>query len=413
MLSLSPDDFEAETNFEEGDDNDAMYSSDVISYGHGPPLDTDDIYELPMLRCDCKKNISSIAGRFLNRMQQRQKETVSRKELTGRREKRMTIEEFSEAARAELEALDPPVAWIKECCRDAVRVEVGTITEADEPLSRVVRAATAGDKQSGFFEIEAPENCQVCRRNLETILKIKRKDPKMPWEDVSRILPGQSRLRACCRINIMEPITMSWNLERARRIIAADKRSTVPLEGQRLIEGRTLQDDYYGNVTIRKVSQITDPAGDPHLLRKYNPYTYGQALLDIFNIDPDSSPGDDRLIILPPKAGDVKRDEDPGREEDERHRDNTGRDYVARSVAAVKSLTAAVIPRAPRWAALYQIDESLFPVMPSIDSGFAFQPVEYSVGLNLMEQNYRIVGMMRTGLEGYETPITTAGYSVR
>ena len=369
---LSPGDFEDQTNFEEEGNNVAMYSEDVIPYGHGPPLETDDVFELPMARCDCKQYIGPIATQFISRMTTRQREIMERNQ--GRR---MTVEEFGEAAGEEMDALDPFRDTLTACCKDAIRLEVGTITEEDLPVSRVVR-----------FEEGGYEGCEKCQKNLEKALTIKRRDPKMPWEDVEKLLPRRRTLKACCRTNIMEPITMNWNLERADRIVQSDVRSTVPLEGQRLIEGRTLQDEYRGNITVRRVREED--------LRKLNPYTFGRHSLEgLFDTDPDSTRDDSLLIIMPPPS----------------------EDRPVKSVSIAKHiLTGAETTSAPRaipWPSLYQIDESLFPVMPDTGKYFAYRPLEYALGLNVMEQNYRVTGMMRTGLDGYEVATATGGYFVR
>lgn len=380
---LSPEDFEDETNFEEFGNNDAMYSESEIAYGHGPPLEGDDIFELPMARCDCKRYIGPIATKFITRMFARQSEIMSRE---GRKGRRMTVEEFSQAAGEEMDLLDPALSSLRECCKDAIRLEVGTITQVDHPLSKVVRIALVGE-EGGY------EGCLKCKRNLGKALGIKREYPKMLWEEVdarlSKSFKTRRTLKACCRTNIIEPITMNWNLDRADDVISSDRRSTVPLKGQRLVEGRVMDDVYTGNVIVRLIPPLRDvetPVDRLPPMRKLNPYTFDErSLAGLFNSDPDSTRSDDLLIIAPSGEG--------------------------RPVKS--SAPAAPGPRDVAWSSLYSIDKSLFPVMPITDEYFVFQEVEYPTGLNAMEQNYRVKGMMLTGLEGYEVPIATGAYLAR
>lgn len=377
MLSL--DDFEGLTDL--GDDS-SMYSSDIIPYGQGPAFEDDDPAELPIMVCSCKKTLGAIGSAFITRMENRQRQM----------NRRMTAEEFGTAAGEEMDALDEIKPILLECCMHAIDLEVGAITEEDEPTSRL-RSLWMVDRGGNDVSVSKTpvdgahhfEACKLCRRDLTPWLGIIRANPTMSWDEARQALGFRVRrtLRSCCRTNIIEPIIVNADLERAARIIDGSAGSLEPLEGQRLIEGRTLHDEYRGNITVRRVRKT----GEVTPLVLYSPYTQSRAQIQqMFQTDPDTTAADQQLLIV------------------------TAPDRPVKSIVlATQTVTHATEP----WEELSTLDESLFPSMPEITARFVYQPVIYPSGLLVQEQNLQITGMMRTGLQGYEVLTVTSSYVSR
>lgn len=145
-----------------------------IPYNQGPPLpvelyNKEEFYELPIIRCECGKNLGPDAGKFLAIMQQKQAEIW---EETGQK---MTANQFSEISMSTLTQILAP--------------ELGPTIPTPKPDSQT---------------------------------------PKTKKESVSY----RGFRRSCCMTNIFEPIIDKWGLNKCKRFIEGekhpDKSSLVP-----------------------------------------------------------------------------------------------------------------------------------------------------------------------------------------